>query len=130
MDTQEVKTIFGPILPIYSLHRRMLRDLFQLLENWNDENLIGQIYVKYVSFILSLPYSFNRTFVRWYYTTNHIKLKNLQAKDLRKSYEPFINFFESVKNEITRCETEKPRFMAFLKIAQCKFGICLYLYVM
>lgn len=46
---QEVKTIFGPILPIYSLHRRMLRDLFQLLVNWNEENLIGEIYVKYVS---------------------------------------------------------------------------------
>ncbi|CAL8111532.1 unnamed protein product [Orchesella dallaii] len=89
LDTQEVKTIFGPILPIFSLHRRMLRDLFLLLEKWNEENLIGEIYVKY-------------------------------AKDLRKSYEPFINFFESVKNEIVRCETEKPRFMAFLKIAQCK----------
>lgn len=66
LDTQEVKTIFGPILPIYSLHRRMLRDLFQLLENWNDENLIGQIYVKYVSFYFVI--NFFQSNAIWYYT--------------------------------------------------------------
>jgi hypothetical protein len=45
----EVKTIFSPILPIYSLHRRILRDMIKVLETWTEESLTGEIYVKYVS---------------------------------------------------------------------------------
>ncbi len=44
----------------------------------------------------------------------------LQAEELRKSYEPFVGYFETVKNEILRCEKENPRFLAFLRIAQAK----------
>ncbi|XP_035715238.1 protein ECT2 isoform X2 [Folsomia candida] len=85
----EIKHIFGPILPIYELHKRILRDMLHILENYSDDSLIGQIYVK-------------------------------NAEELRKCYEPFVGYFETVKNEIIRCETENPRFMAFLRIAQAK----------
>ena len=47
----------------------------------------------------------------------------VQADELQKVYEPYVNFFESVKNEIARCEAEKPRFLALLRIAQCKAHI-------
>ncbi|CAG7838459.1 unnamed protein product [Allacma fusca] len=47
LNTQEIKTIFSTMLPIYSLHRRLLRDLFQLQTKWNEENLIGKIYFDY-----------------------------------------------------------------------------------
>ncbi|KFM13447.1 Protein ECT2 [Aptenodytes forsteri] len=42
------------------------------------------------------------------------------SKDLLKTYPPFVNFFEMSKETITRCERQKPRFHAFLKINQAK----------
>ncbi|CAL4094312.1 unnamed protein product [Meganyctiphanes norvegica] len=40
--------------------------------------------------------------------------------DLEKAYPPFINFFEGVKELLGKLCQEKPRFHAFLKIAQNK----------
>ncbi|XP_010284952.1 PREDICTED: protein ECT2-like [Phaethon lepturus] len=42
------------------------------------------------------------------------------SKDLLKTYPPFVNFFEMRQETITRCEKQKPRFHAFLKINQAK----------
>ncbi|XP_015270743.1 PREDICTED: protein ECT2 isoform X2 [Gekko japonicus] len=42
------------------------------------------------------------------------------SKDLLKTYPPFVNFFEMSKETITKCEKQKPRFHAFLKINQAK----------
>uniref|UniRef100_A0A8D2I892 Protein ECT2 n=1 Tax=Urocitellus parryii TaxID=9999 RepID=A0A8D2I892_UROPR len=42
------------------------------------------------------------------------------SKDLVKTYPPFVNFFEMSKDTIIKCEKQKPRFHAFLKINQAK----------
>ncbi|CAG01150.1 unnamed protein product [Tetraodon nigroviridis] len=42
------------------------------------------------------------------------------SKELVKAYPPFVNFFEMSKETIIRCERQKPRFHAFLKINQAK----------
>ncbi|XP_061540617.1 protein ECT2 isoform X2 [Phycodurus eques] len=42
------------------------------------------------------------------------------SKELVKAYPPFVNFFEMSKDTIIRCEKQKPRFHAFLKINQAK----------
>ncbi|XP_023593718.1 protein ECT2 isoform X3 [Trichechus manatus latirostris] len=42
------------------------------------------------------------------------------SKDLIKTYPPFVNFFEMRKETIIKCEKQKPRFHAFLKINQAK----------
>ncbi|XP_040897147.1 protein ECT2 isoform X2 [Toxotes jaculatrix] len=42
------------------------------------------------------------------------------SKELVKAYPPFINFFEMSKETVVRCEKQKPRFHAFLKINQAK----------
>ncbi|XP_058517073.1 protein ECT2 isoform X4 [Ochotona princeps] len=42
------------------------------------------------------------------------------SKDLIKTYPPFVNFFEMSKETIIKCEKQKPRFHAFLKINQAK----------
>lgn len=39
-----------------------------------------------------------------------------QSKELVKAYPPFVNFFEMSKETIVRCEKQKPRFHAFLKV--------------
>lgn len=41
---------------------------------------------------------------------------SLQSKELVKAYPPFVNFFEMSKDTIVRCEKQKPRFHAFLKV--------------
>uniref|UniRef100_A0A672S6L4 Protein ECT2-like n=1 Tax=Sinocyclocheilus grahami TaxID=75366 RepID=A0A672S6L4_SINGR len=43
-----------------------------------------------------------------------------RRKELVKAYPPFVNFFEMSKETIVRCERQKPRFHAFLKINQAK----------
>uniref|UniRef100_A0AAR2KIU6 Epithelial cell transforming 2 n=1 Tax=Pygocentrus nattereri TaxID=42514 RepID=A0AAR2KIU6_PYGNA len=40
--------------------------------------------------------------------------------ELVRAYPPFINFFEMSKEMIVKCEKQKPRFHAFLKINQAK----------
>ncbi|XP_041861527.1 protein ECT2 isoform X2 [Melanotaenia boesemani] len=42
------------------------------------------------------------------------------SNELVKAYPPFVNFFEMSKETIVRCEKQKPRFHAFLKINQAK----------
>ncbi|XP_078521572.1 protein ECT2 [Lissotriton helveticus] len=42
------------------------------------------------------------------------------SKDLVKTYPPFVNFFEMSKETIAKCERQKPRFHAFLKINQAR----------
>ncbi|XP_074492974.1 protein ECT2 isoform X2 [Sebastes fasciatus] len=42
------------------------------------------------------------------------------SEKLVKAYPPFVNFFEMSKETIVRCERQKPRFHAFLKINQSK----------
>ncbi|KAJ1087590.1 hypothetical protein NDU88_000757 [Pleurodeles waltl] len=42
------------------------------------------------------------------------------SKDLVKTYPPFVNFFEMSKETIAKCEKQKPRFHAFLKINQAR----------
>ncbi|KAK8742664.1 hypothetical protein OTU49_001613 [Cherax quadricarinatus] len=42
------------------------------------------------------------------------------STDLEKAYPPFINFFENMKEMLQKISMERPRFHAFLKIAQNK----------
>lgn len=41
-----------------------------------------------------------------------------QSRELVKAYPPFVNFFEMSKETIVRCEKQKPRFHAFLKVGK------------
>ncbi|XP_005186008.1 protein ECT2 isoform X3 [Musca domestica] len=40
--------------------------------------------------------------------------------DLIKAYPPYVNFFEQMKETLVQCDTQNPRFHAFLKINQTK----------
>lgn len=40
--------------------------------------------------------------------------------ELIKAYPPYINFFEQMREQLIQCDTQKPRFHAFLKINQAK----------
>lgn len=43
-------------------------------------------------------------------------LVSFQSGELVKAYPPFVNFFEMSKETIVKCEKQKPRFHAFLKV--------------
>ena len=45
---------------------------------------------------------------------------NFQASDMMKAYPPFVNFFEFAKQTVEKCDKQKPRFHAFLKISHSK----------
>lgn len=45
-------------------------------------------------------------------------LSLFQSRELVKAYPPFVNFFEMSKETIVRCEKQKPRFHAFLKVGK------------
>lgn len=53
-------------------------------------------------------------------------LLSLQSKELVKAYPPFVNFFEMSKETIVRCEKQKPRFHAFLKVLLRTVRVCLF----
>ncbi len=40
----------------------------------------------------------------------------LQADTMAKAYPQFVNFFDMAKETIVRCDEERPRFHAFLKV--------------
>ncbi|XP_059171147.1 protein ECT2-like [Physella acuta] len=43
-----------------------------------------------------------------------------RAEELMKAYPPFVNFFESTKETIQKCDHSNPRFHAFLKLCLSK----------
>ncbi|XP_012943637.1 protein ECT2 [Aplysia californica] len=43
-----------------------------------------------------------------------------RAEELTKAYPPFVNFFESTKETIIKCDGSNPRFHAFLKLCLSK----------
>lgn len=42
------------------------------------------------------------------------------STDLLKAYPPFVNFFEEMKEMLIHCDTNNPRFHAFLKACQTR----------
>lgn len=90
LDATEIKVIFGNLVPIYEVHKRMLKDLERTIElDWKESYSIGRIFV------------------------NH-------SMDLLRAYPPFVNFFEDTKKTVTECDNKYPRFHAFLKKCQSK----------
>ncbi|XP_065644226.1 protein ECT2 isoform X2 [Hydra vulgaris] len=86
---EEIKTIFGSIPELLETHERLLHAIDKLIENWNEEVLIG-------------------------------KAINDNVENMIKVYPVFVNYFEIIKETIIRCDKEKPRFHAFLKICLTK----------
>lgn len=86
----DIKIIFGNLMPIYEVHKKMLEDLHQLIEaEWKETNCIGKVFVAH-------------------------------AVQLIKAYPPFVNFFEDTKKTINTCDAKYPRFHAFLKRCQSR----------
>ena len=94
LDLTEVKEIFGNLPPIYEVHCKIKDKLEKLTLRLNANETGENISV------------------------GEIYLDNDDA--LLKTYPPFINFYEKTKETILTCDRAKPRFHAFLKIAQSK----------
>lgn len=95
LDQTEVKEIFGNLPPIYEVHLKIRDRLEKLANHINTEESVS---------------------------VGQIYLDNSEA--LLKTYPPFVNFYEKTKDAIAKCDANKPRFHAFLKIAQSKPECC------
>lgn len=95
LDQTEIKEIFGNLPPIYEVHLKIRDRLEKLVNHIHSEESVS---------------------------VGQIYLDNSEA--LLKTYPPFVNFYEKTKDAITKCDTNKPRFHAFLKIAQSKPECC------
>ncbi|CAH1405037.1 unnamed protein product [Nezara viridula] len=54
--------------------------------------------------------------------SNYVGILNtiMTAPDLVKAYPPFVNFFETTREMLVKCDEQKPRFHAFLKARQTR----------
>lgn len=86
---EDIKTIFGTIPDLLEVHENLLSSVNKLIDNWNEEQLIGKTVVDC-------------------------------ADGMIKSYPNFVNYFDMIKETIAKCEKEKPRFHAFLKVCLTK----------
>ena len=48
----ELKTIFGYLKPIISVHQKVIYELRPVVQNWKADNEVGSIFEKHVSFLL------------------------------------------------------------------------------
>uniref|UniRef100_A0A8C8ZV88 Protein ECT2 n=1 Tax=Prolemur simus TaxID=1328070 RepID=A0A8C8ZV88_PROSS len=93
---EEIKTIFGSIPDIFDVHTKIKDDLEDLMVNWDESKSIGDIFLKYVNCFIV----FNG--------------------DLCNQLMGFFPLYSFYKETIIKCEKQKPRFHAFLKINQAK----------
>lgn len=47
----EIKSIFGKIPPIYDIHCKIRDELSDLINNWKEDALVGDVILKHVSFV-------------------------------------------------------------------------------
>lgn len=105
-------------------------DLEELVMNWSEEKSVGDIILKYVSgmklWTRPLPARSSQCRQRLNDSFCDLSLffKILsQSRELVKAYPPFVNFFEMSKETIVKCERQKPRFHAFLKVLSSLFSV-------
>lgn len=85
LPPEDIKTIFGAIPDLLAAHKKLLVSVDNLVDNWNEEQLIGKTVVDC-------------------------------HDDMIKAYPNFVNYFDMIKDTISKCEKEQPRFHAFLKV--------------
>ena len=49
LDVQEIRTIFGGIPPIYDVHLKIRDNLMELLSDWKEDCLVGNVILNQVS---------------------------------------------------------------------------------
>jgi hypothetical protein len=50
LDPTDVKLIFGKIPPIFEVHMKIRDELREMVNSWNEEHSVGQIFLKRVRF--------------------------------------------------------------------------------
>ncbi|MGH0150978.1 UNVERIFIED_CONTAM: hypothetical protein FKN15_044060 [Acipenser sinensis] len=132
LAVEEIKTIFGSIPDIFDVHTRIkTKCLYQRMayvgvsfnsdfefEAWGKfHNLFGEAHI--LCFIY-LQAELEELVLNWSEDKSVGDIILKYSKELVKAYPPFVNFFEMSKETIAKCEKQKPRFHAFLKINQAK----------
>lgn len=70
--------------------------------------------------ITPFPYTSRDIHAKWEEDCLIGQIITTHKNDLREAYPPYVNFFEQMKETLVQCDSQKPRFHAFLKICQTK----------
>lgn len=49
LDTTEIRLIFGHLPPIYEVHKKINRELANLIVHWNETHCIGNVWLSHVN---------------------------------------------------------------------------------
>uniref|UniRef100_A0A672S5Q2 Protein ECT2-like n=1 Tax=Sinocyclocheilus grahami TaxID=75366 RepID=A0A672S5Q2_SINGR len=116
-DTCKFPKSSTPALPKQSARWQVSKELYQTESNYVDIlATVLQVCVLCMCLACSHTHTHTHTFCD---LSLFFKILS-QSRELVKAYPPFVNFFEMSKETIVRCERQKPRFHAFLKINQAK----------
>ncbi|XP_018334943.1 protein ECT2, partial [Agrilus planipennis] len=111
--------ILHTIMTMFKKHLEEMPEEEALLNNTELKIIFGNlppIYETHLKMLEELKWSSNH----W---TEDCSIGNIILKystDLLKAYPPFVNFFEEMKEMLLQCDSNKPRFHAFLKACQTR----------
>ncbi|KAK5647138.1 hypothetical protein RI129_005602 [Pyrocoelia pectoralis] len=111
--------ILNTIMTMFKKHLEDMPEEEALLNNTELKIIFGNLPLIYEAHIKMLE-ELRWTSAHW---TEERSIGNIILKystDLLKAYPPFVNFFEEMKEMLLLCDTNKPRFHAFLKACQTR----------
>ncbi|KAF5277685.1 hypothetical protein FQR65_LT03665 [Abscondita terminalis] len=111
--------ILNTIMTMFKKHLEEMHEEEALLNNTELKIIFGNLPLIYETHVKMLE-ELRWTSAHW---TEERSIGNIILKystDLLKAYPPFVNFFEEMKEMLLLCDSNKPRFHAFLKACQTR----------
>lgn len=111
--------ILETIMTMFKSHLENMSESEALLNNTELKIIFGNLPPIYEVHRRMLE-ELRKASAHWSEDTSVGKIFLRYSEDLLKAYPPFVNFFETMKEMLTQCDMNKPRFHAFLKVCQTR----------
>ncbi|KAJ8956916.1 hypothetical protein NQ318_014335 [Aromia moschata] len=111
--------ILHTIMTMFKKHLEDMPDEEALLNNTELNLIFGKLPSIYETHVKMLD-EFRWTSAHWMEDRSIGNIVVKYSTELLKAYPPFINYFEEMKEVLSQCDQNKPRFHAFLKACQTR----------
>ncbi|XP_018579820.1 protein ECT2 isoform X3 [Anoplophora glabripennis] len=111
--------ILHTIMTMFKKHLEEMSDEEALLNNTELNLIFGKLPLIYETHVKMLD-EFRWTSAHWNEDRSIGNIIVKYSTELLKAYPPFINYFEEMKEVLSQCDQNKPRFHAFLKACQTR----------
>lgn len=105
LSKDELNTIFSNLETIINLNEVLCGEISERLQNWNDRQKLGDVFVRWVFHFVFLSFSFWLISSLYFY---------MQAPLLRM-YQPYCNNYSFALQALTKC-CERSEFDQFVKV--------------